>query len=90
MTYLLWGLLVALSLKILLVLYRVLKGPTIFDRMVGLGVIGTDVILLILFIGFLADEIDMFVDMSIAYGALGFMGYLIVAKYFERKGDLEG
>lgn len=80
----------AIALKILVVLYRVLRGPTIFDRIIGLGVIGTDVILLLLIIASLKSRMDMFVDISIAYAALGLIGYLILAKYFERKGDING
>ncbi|MDN5347296.1 MAG: multicomponent Na+:H+ antiporter subunit [Clostridia bacterium] len=80
----------AISLKILIVLYRVLQGPTVFDRIIGLGVIGTDIILFLLLIGALKNRLDMFVDMSIAYAALGLISYLILAKYFERKGNIDG
>ncbi len=79
-----------LALKILIVLYRIWKGPTIFDRIIGLGVMGTDVIILILLIGAIIKRLDMLVDISIAYAALGLIAYLILGKYFERKGDLDG
>lgn len=78
------------ALKIILLLFRVLRGPTIFDRMLGTGVIGTGVILLLLLLGFVTGREDMYIDMAMAYAALGFIGYLIVAKYFERKGDIDG
>lgn len=79
-----------LALKILLVLFRVLQGPTVFDRLLGTGVMGTGVILLLLLLGFATGREDMYIDMAMAYAALGFLGYLIVAKYFERKGDING
>ena len=43
-----------------------------------------------LVIAALKSRIDMFVDISIAYAALGLIGYLVLGKYFERKGDLNG
>lgn len=79
---------IIIGIKIIIVLYRVLRGPTVFDRLVGLQVIGTDVIVMLLFIGFFLKRVDMFVDISIAYGALGFIGFLILAKYFEGKGGM--
>jgi len=83
------ALIVAISLKIVLLLYRVVKGPTIFDRLTGLGVIGTDVLLILVFVGFVTDRVDMFVDISIAYAGLSFIGVLVLAKYYERKGDID-
>ncbi|NLW07744.1 MAG: pH regulation protein F [Clostridia bacterium] len=79
-----------IALKMLIVLYRVFRGPTIFDRIIGLGVLGIDAILVLLLFAALNDRIDMLVDLAIAYAALGVISYLILAKYFERKGDFHG
>ena len=44
----LWGVfMVAVVIIIGLMLFRVFQGPTIYDRMNGLGVIGADTILLL-------------------------------------------
>jgi multicomponent Na+:H+ antiporter subunit F len=51
-----------LTVIIFLPLYRVFKGPTVFDRMLGAGAIGTKTMVLILAIGFLFNRLDMFVD----------------------------
>ncbi len=82
--------LVALSFKMLLLFYRVVSGPTLFDRLTGLGVMATDIILLLVLLGFVSHRVDVFVDISIAYAILGFMGLVLLARYFERKGDIEG
>lgn len=66
-------------------LYRVLKGPTVFDRTIGAGLIGTNAILVLVLIGFLYDRVDIFVDLALAYGMLNFIGVVALAKYFERK-----
>jgi multicomponent Na+:H+ antiporter subunit F len=90
MDYLFIILTIAISLKMLIVLYRVWLGPTVFDRIIGLGVMGVDVILLLLIVASLKNRTDMLVDIAIAYAALGTISYLILAKYFERKGDING
>ncbi|MBZ4686674.1 MAG: putative monovalent cation/H+ antiporter subunit [Clostridiales bacterium] len=79
------GLIVGLVLIILMMLVRVFKGPSIYDRLNGLGVIGSDTILLIVLIGYYNKRADMFVDISIAYAILGFIGLVVIAKYFDRK-----
>ena len=76
---------VTLSVAMTLSLYRVLRGPTVFDRLTGLGLIGTKTILLLLLLGFLTQRVDMFVDISLSYGLMSFIGTLVLAKYFEQR-----
>ena len=66
-------------------LYRIVAGPTVFDRAIAAGLIGTNAILVLVLIGFLYNRIDMFVDLALAYGMLNFIGVVALAKYFERK-----
>ena len=67
-------------------LFRVLKGPTIFDRVLGLNGISTKAIILLVVIGIVYDRVDMFVDISTGYALLNLVGALAVAKYLEQKG----
>jgi multicomponent Na+:H+ antiporter subunit F len=71
---------------ILLSLYRGVFGPTVFDRIIGAGFIGTKTIILLLFMGMIFDRIDMFIDLALAYSILNFIGTLIISKYFTRRG----
>lgn len=66
-------------------IYRIATGPSVFDRTIGAGLIGTDAILVLVLVGFLYDRIDMFIDLALAYGMLNFIGIVALAKYFERK-----
>ncbi|RLB05387.1 MAG: pH regulation protein F [Deltaproteobacteria bacterium] len=75
-----------LCLLILLSLYRGVFGPTVFDRIIGAGFIGTKTIILLLLMGFIFNRIDMFIDVALAYSILNFIGTLVVSKYFIRKG----
>jgi multicomponent Na+:H+ antiporter subunit F len=62
--------------------YRVIQGPTVFDRLVGTNAIATKTIVLITLIGYLFGRIEMFIDITLAYTILGFIGSLTIAKYF--------
>ena len=72
---------VILTIIIAVPLYRVLKGPTVFDRLLATNAIATKTIVLICLIGFLFDRFDMFIDITLAYAILGFIGSLIISKY---------
>ncbi len=78
--------LVLLAILIGAYLYRVLQGPTIFDRVLGLNGISTKAIILIIVIGMYFERVDMFIDISTGYALLNFVGALAVAKYLEQKG----
>ncbi len=80
------GAALALAVAMTLSLYRVLRGPTIFDRLAGLGLIGTKTIVLLVLLGFLTDRVEIFVDITLAYGLISFIGSVVLAKYFEQKG----
>ena len=68
-----------------LMLYRVFKGPSVYDRLNGIFVIGIDVILVLLFIGFIDGRSDMYVDIAISYGVLGFVTTIVIAKFLGGK-----
>ena len=86
MSPLLLGTAVALTLAMLLSLYRVFTGPTIFDRLTGLGLISTKTIVLLLVLGFLTGRVEVFVDITLSYTLISFVGTLALTKYFELRG----
>ena len=77
--------LVVLAILIGAYLYRVLQGPTIFDRVLGLNGISTKAIILLIVIGIYYERVDMFIDISTGYALLNIVGALAVAKYLEQK-----
>ncbi|QNB47068.1 pH regulation protein F [Thermanaerosceptrum fracticalcis] len=81
------ALVVGLVILVMLMMIRVFQGPTVYDRLNGLGVIGTDAILVLVLLGFLSGRADMYVDIAISYAILGFIGLVVIAKYLEGKGD---
>jgi len=77
---------VVLAVLIGVYLYRVLQGPTIFDRVLGLNGISTKAIILLVVIGIVYDRVEMFIDISTGYALLNLVGALAVAKFLEQKG----
>jgi len=76
---------VAIVLLIFPTLYRMIAGPSVFDRIIGGNMIGTKATVLLLFIGVLFENVSMFVDISLAYALLNFIGTLAAAKYFQHR-----
>jgi multicomponent Na+:H+ antiporter subunit F len=66
--------------------YRLAIGPSVFDRLLGLSGFGTTTTLVLLLIGVAYQRLDMFVDLSLAYALLSFVGAVASARYFERGG----
>ncbi len=78
--------LMVLSLLILVYLYRVIQGPTVFDRVLGLNGISTKAIILVVVIGTVYGRVDMFVDISTGYALLNLVGAFAIAKFLEQRG----
>lgn len=75
---------VALAVAALLCLFRIFRGPTIADRMVGVDIMG------ILFVGVTAltgilYNLSYLLDIAIAVALISFVGTLALAKYLERR-----
>ena len=83
MSLLLASVAVALVLVMMLSLYRVVSGPTIFDRLTGLGLIGSKTIVLLMVLGTWSERVDLYVDIALSYGLISFVGTLGLAKFFE-------
>ena len=74
-----------LTILILVYMYRVSQGPTVYDRILGLNGISTKAILLLTILGSLYERLDMFVDIALGYAVLNIIGGLAVGKYLEHK-----
>lgn len=74
---------VLLTVIIAVPLIRVMKGPSVLDRLLATNAIASKTIVLICLIGFLFGRIDMFIDITLAYAILGFVGSLIIAKFIS-------
>ncbi len=76
----------AVIAALVLVVIRVIKGPTVFDRVLAANSVGTLAILLLAVLGFLNGRPE-WLDLGITYGVLNLIGTLAILKFF-RHGDL--
>ena len=67
-------------------LYRVVRGPTFWDRLSGVALIAAKTLILLVVAGELSGRPEMFTDIALAYALIGFLGALVLAKYFEAPG----
>ena len=78
-------LVVFFTIVILIPFYRVLKGPTVYDRLLAIGAIGGKVVALVLLMGLRYDRFSMFIDIALGYAILNFIGGIAMAEYFRLK-----
>lgn len=88
-TYLEWvGIL--LFVFMLPVLWRIVNGPRVIDRIVAANVIGTKTMLILLIIGTLFHRVELFVDFAITYALLNFIASLAAARHLLKMGPRDG
>ncbi|MBE9542104.1 MAG: hypothetical protein IMF01_07275 [Proteobacteria bacterium] len=84
--FLLFGM--GLFALVFLCLYRAVFGPGVLNRIAAISAIGTKTLVILLIMGFIYNRVEMFVDISMVYALLNFIGTITAAKYLEMKGEL--
>ncbi|MEL7659294.1 monovalent cation/H+ antiporter complex subunit F [Acetobacterium wieringae] len=79
--------LLIIAIYIVLVLFRVILGPTIWDRLLGLNTISAKIIMSIVLLALITDQ-SYLMDAALVYALLGFIGTVLIARFIEKKGDL--
>ncbi len=80
-----WVTALAIVLTMLLALLRAFLGPSVYDRILALNMIGTKTVLLIAVSGFLAGRPE-WLDLALLYALLGFIGLLAVLRFSKYGG----
>ena len=65
-------------------LYRIIRGPTIPDRMVGIDIFGILVVGICAILAIITERMFL-IDIGIAWIILSFIGTLTLAKYLSKK-----
>ena len=73
---------VAIIFAIMITLYRVIKGPTIYDRVLAANAIGTKAVVLLALIGFAYGR-PHFLDLAVVYTLINFIATIAFLKYVE-------
>lgn len=76
----------AVLAALVLVVVRVLRGPTLFDRVLAANSVGTLAIIFLAVLGFLNGRPE-WLDIALVYGVLNIIGTIAILKFF-RHGDL--
>jgi len=72
-------------LAALLVLYRAVKGPRLYDRALAVNVISTKTMILLALIGFIYNR-PYFLDIALAYALINFIATVAILKYRQTGG----
>ena len=78
---------IGLCILIFFALYRVVFGPGIFNRVAAVSAIGNKTLIILLIMGIIYKRVEMFIDISMVYALLNFIGALAVSKYLEMEGN---
>lgn len=80
----LWVILPLLSIAIALPVIRLVRGPSLPDRVVALDVMGTAVIAIFATYALINNQ-PAFLDAALVVGLIGFIGTIAFAYYTERR-----
>jgi len=76
---------ILLILLLTLSLIRILLGPSLWDRLLGLNMVASQLLaLIVLYASY--KEMSMYLDLAIVYALLGFVGIIFLSIYVQRKG----
>jgi multicomponent Na+:H+ antiporter subunit F len=78
------GILIALTSMSLI---RVIIGPTIWDRLLGINLITSKIIMFLVVLALVLDK-TYILDFAIIYALLGFIGIMFIAINVQRKGKI--
>ena len=73
---------VAILVTMALALMRAILGPSVYDRVLAVNMLGTKTVLLLSVIAFLYGRPD-FLDLALAYALINFIGVLAVLNFFQ-------
>lgn len=77
-----------LVLSIVVSMIRVVAGPTVADRMIGLNLVTAQTLALLVLISVSAER-TIYLDVALVYDIFGFVGILVMTRYFSgKKGEL--
>ena len=72
----------AILIAMALVLIRLIKGPTLYDRVLAVNSFGTHTVLLIGVVGFWNERPD-FLDIALLFALINFVGTIAILKFFR-------
>lgn len=75
------ALLIGLVAIVLTMLVFICSRKNIYDKLNAIFAMNTNIVLLIMIVGFIDGRFDMYIDIALSYAILGFVTTVILAKY---------
>jgi len=74
---------IAVAASLVVVLWRLYRGPTSWDRLLAYNAVSNRGILLLVLVG-ISEGRTVLLDVALVYGMLSFLGVVIVSQFLER------
>lgn len=65
---------------------RIVIGPTVWDRLLGMGLISSKIVVAIVVFAYIMGR-TFLLDIAIIYSLLGFISSVLIARFIERRGS---
>ena len=78
---------IVIAVLALFTLFRIFLGPTIWDRLLGLNLLSSKIIILIALYSLLMEK-SYLLDIAIVYALLGFISIIFIARFVQGKGNI--
>lgn len=66
-------------------LYRALKGPTIEDRLLTLGIVGSSMLAILVLLAYIFES-SIYLDVAMLFVLLNFIVIIVISRYLEIHG----
>ncbi len=74
---------IAVVANSLLSSYRLIKGPTLQDRLIGVNIINTQALVVLLLLFFTAERPNLYLDIAVLYALLNLVLTATLSRYLE-------
>lgn len=75
---------IVLLLAVAIVLFRAIRGPTIYDRILAVNSAGTCTVILVCQFGFFSEP-GFFLDTALVYALINFIATIAILKFIEHR-----
>lgn len=79
------AMLIALTILSFLSAIRILAGPSLWDRLLGLNLVTSKMIMMMIIIAMLKNQ-DFLLDTALVYALSSFIGIIFISLYVQKKG----
>lgn len=80
----------AICVSLVVALFRVWTGPTVFDRLVAVALVTANTVVVLVLVAAVLDRIETIIDIAIGYALLAFILPVALGKHFETRRQARG